>query len=779
MLAGRLTLGMRIALLVVLCLGVVLSLFGYLSLRSLRESSDRALNERLVTAQLTARHVDSFLRLYLDTLRQSLDSNEVDLDPERQLVESVSSSRGTAGQSIFLLSGKGRVIWAEPSEAAAKPVASMVSAVSRQAIAGGADVVSNAYTDDQGKTLVALGVPVKGQGGEAYGALVAVLDLATPMFKGFVEPVSLGQTGFAELVDSQGLVMASSRSSRLFSKSDHTDQFADMIRVGRPSVGTCHSCHESPEGSSQVEPDVLAFAPLSTAPWGIAIWQSEGEVLGPTRDLQRALVLVSAFAILAALGMVGIGSRVVVQPVRDLTAASRRISRGDLESPVDSAGPAEVGELARAFDEMRARLRESLNSLEQTKAELECRVQQRTRELSGLLEVSKVLASSLELRELLSLVARKTPEVLPLADAGFVALYDERSGRLSVRAHWGYHPSIVHFSPLPGEGIAGRVFQNGKPELVSSAEDVRQAISSLDVENRAWLTQARQGHSHSASIVALPLMVQSKATGAMLLEHHRGDREFSPSDLRLAQALADQLAVAVANAMLYQELSEKERLRGELLDKVIGAQEEERRRIARELHDDTCQSLAALSISLEQLSQNLPEPAQAARENLSRLKGQVRDTIQEVRTMALNLRPSLLDDLGLKLAIDWYATEQMGPRGLEVTLDLEGAPEGLSPALETVLFRITQEALNNVIKHSGADCATVRLSSGERQVILEVEDDGLGFEVDRVLGPDRPRNSLGLHGMMERATLSGGKLLISSAPGRGTKVRAELPLEVS
>lgn len=599
--AGSLSLGKRIALLVALSLALVLALFGFLSLRSLQASSERELRARLVAAQLSAHHIDNFLRLYLDMLHRSARTQPLDLDdgdrePERRFLEQFYSPRVEIGRGVFLMDGQGRVVWGEPASARSEQIDQPGYMVAAEVTNSGQSRVSDAFVDHLGRRLVALGVPVLDREGRPDGALVLLLDLSGPLLGGFVQQVSLGQTGYAEIVDSQGLVLASSNGSRLFQKSDHTDQFAAMIRSGRPTVGGCHSCHEE-NGAGQPEPDILAFAPLAVAPWGVALRQSEEEVLAPTRGLQRSLVGASILSLLVAVGMAWVGARVVVRPIRELTGAAQRIAAGDLENRVEPTGPAEIGELAREFDAMRDKLRASLHNLEQVKAGLELRVDQRTRQLSA------------------------------------------------------------------------------------------------------------------------------------------------------------------------------------LLDQVIVAQEEERRRLARELHDDTCQSLAALAIRLEALEETLPESAGEARGKLAQLKAQVRATLGEVRALALNLRPSVLDDLGLMMAIDWYAKDQLPKQGLEVRLELDAVNQKLPPSMETVLFRITQEALNNVVKHSGAASATVRLSLHDSAVVLEVEDDGVGFDVERVLGPEGPRHSLGLHSMRERASLSGGFLTVLSSPGCGTRIRVELPLQ--
>lgn len=780
MLAANLTLGKRIALLVALGLALVISLFGFLSLRGLQESSDRAVQERLVSAQLTARHIDDFLKLYLDVMAQAVDAESSSLrspDPtaRAQVMDRLRHRRGGIyAHAVFLTDASGNVLLSEPSAEAAAST-SLETAIASNVLKYGRGQVSAAYKDELGRVLVSLGVPVLAEDQSAGRVMIEVLDLTDPLLNGFVQPVSPGKSGYAEIVDSNGLVLASNDPSRLFRKSDHTDQFAAMIRSGRPNVGACHSCHEGQ--TSSMQPDILAFAPLSVAPWGVAIRQSEAEALAPIRDLERSLLIGGVASILVAMWIVWLASRSVIWPVRTLTAAARRIAAGDLDKPVDRRGPAEVGELAGAFDEMREKLKASLENLEQVNSSLEGRVEQRTRQLAALLDVSKLLASTLEIRPLLDAVVARTGDVLELADAGTVSLYDEARSRLEVRGRWGYEEAVMMLSLERGEGAAGRALEIGKPVILDDEEAIRERTASMSAENRAWMVQATYHLGVPTSTIALPLVVKDVVIGVLTVEHYRDRRVFAAADLMLANALADQIALGVENARLYEEVRENERLLGELLEKVISAQEEERGRIARELHDDTCQSLAVLAIRLEDVEVNLPEFAVEARSELARLKSQVSATLREVRTIAYNLRPSILDDLGLTEAIDWYSREHLSNRGVEVVLDVgDMADIHLPSAVETVLFRITQEALNNVAKHSGASRVAVRMMELDGKIVLAIEDDGLGFDVERVLRPKGPRTTLGLHGMIERARLSGGHLWVASSPGDGTLIRLELPI---
>ncbi|HEX9014505.1 MAG TPA: GAF domain-containing protein [Chloroflexota bacterium] len=779
--SGGLSLGRRIALLVALGLSLVISLFGFLSLRGLQESSNRAVQERLVAAQLTSRHIDDFLTLYLDVLSQNVDEEtaglrSTDAAARARVMDRLRHQRsGAFAHAILLTDREGNVLWADNPGASMDASVSSEAGIAAEVLRRGGGTISNAYHDGLGRVQVSLGVPVRGDDGTPAGALIEVLDLTDPLLSGFVQPVSLGSTGYAEIVDSNGLVLASSDPSRLFLKSDHTDQFAAMISSGRPTVGGCHSCHEA--GSNQVQPDILAFAPLTVAPWGVAIRQSEGEALGPINEMRRLLLIAGAVSLLVAVWIAWLASRAVVWPIRSLTTASRRIASGDLDWSIDRRGPAEVGALAGAFDEMRARLKASLESLEKANSTLESRVEQRTKQLAALLEVSKLLTSTLDLRRLLDAVVARAGDVLELADAGVVALFDERGDRLNVRGSWGYGESIMMLSLARGEGTAGLAAVQSRPLLLDTAEAIEERRESLSVENRAWVVQATRRLGAPASMMSVPLVVKGATIGTLTVEHYRDSRVFSTADLSIASALADQIAVAVENARLYEEIRETEALTSELLDKVISAQEDERRRIARELHDDTCQSLAVLAIRLADLAAGLPKAARQAQEEMERLKDQVSATLREVRTIAYNLRPNVLDDLGLTMALDWLCKEQVARRGLEVSLDIAEEQLDLPPAVETILFRITQEALNNVVKHSGASHARVSLARAESGVALEVEDDGLGFDVQRILRARGSQATLGLHGMIERARLSGGTLRIVSYPGHGTRITAELPVQ--
>lgn len=229
---------------------------------------------------------------------------------------------------------------------------------------------------------------------------------------------------------------------------------------------------------------------------------------------------------------------------------------------------------------------------------------------------------------------------------------------------------------------------------------------------------------------------------------------------------------------LYSDITDRkqaEKIRALLLNQVITVQEEERRRIARELHDETAQSLASLLLGLGALGET--RTVKAARRQARALHGVATRALAEVRRLAWGLRPSVLDDLGLAAALERYAADFGLTRGVTVEVDTAALPAGRLPApVETALYRIMQEALSNVVRHAAARTVRVRVERGATMVSMCVEDDGRGFDPRLEPAPATAARGLGIHTMRERAAVLRGTLSIDSIPGRGTRVTAEIPL---
>lgn len=208
-----------------------------------------------------------------------------------------------------------------------------------------------------------------------------------------------------------------------------------------------------------------------------------------------------------------------------------------------------------------------------------------------------------------------------------------------------------------------------------------------------------------------------------------------------------------------------------LLGKVLGAQEDERRRVSRDLHDEIGQALSALSMGMERLEQAGPERWPDLQGELLRLKGLANDTLGDLGRITVALRPAALDDLGLVHAIRRYARLYLGAANIAFDIQQEGPTLDLNRALEVVVYRVVQEAINNVTRHSGARNVKILLEANDGSVRAMVTDDGKGFDGRQ----EFPGNGFGIQGMEERATLVGGRLSVSSEPGSGTTVTLEIP----
>jgi signal transduction histidine kinase len=219
----------------------------------------------------------------------------------------------------------------------------------------------------------------------------------------------------------------------------------------------------------------------------------------------------------------------------------------------------------------------------------------------------------------------------------------------------------------------------------------------------------------------------------------------------------------------YVELSRSRRELQRLSSRLVDAQESERRAISRELHDEIGQSLGALLVDLSRLSAALPPDRAEVKEQVDRMKSVAEGSVQAVRNIALLLRPSMLDDLGLGPALEWQGREVSRRSDIEVEVRAESASGDLPPEYATCIYRLAQEALNNAVRHSGAKRAKVEVEQTDHRIRVAISDNGHGFDPTRTRG-------LGILGMEERVNRLGGEFKVDSAPGRGATIVAELPL---
>ncbi len=369
-----------------------------------------------------------------------------------------------------------------------------------------------------------------------------------------------------------------------------------------------------------------------------------------------------------------------------------------------------------------------------------------SRQLESLIEVGNALSSELELPRVLQLVADRLRDLIGARDV-FIAL--PIGPRLIVQAGSGETAGRLVGTELPSTSKSVRVLKRGRSERVDSLID--------DPEVDHEFTRPLG----ASTGLFVPLVVRGEAIGVVVAHDKLArDPRFTQQDLRLAETFASRAAAAA-------DLST--RVAREAVARVVDAQELERQRLARELHDETGQALTSILLGLRAVEEARSE--QETREATTRLRELVVETLHDVRRLAVELRPKALDDFGLVPALERLVETFTEQTGIPVELETVFAQARLPAPVETALYRIVQEALTNVIKHSRASRVSVLVTRKRDSVAAVIEDDGIGFTPEDVRD-----GGLGLVGMRERIALLDGRLTIESEPKRGTSLVVEVPV---
>jgi signal transduction histidine kinase len=494
----------------------------------------------------------------------------------------------------------------------------------------------------------------------------------------------------------------------------------------QPECLTCHPGGRSILGVTAVS--------LSTAPVESQLRSSAGLLTG-----------LVGFTFLLALGTLSVLlGRFVLDPLSDIVRTVREVSRGHYGARSTVQTSDELGVLAAAFNDMSGRIERF------TRAQRE-QIEDLTRRLSTLTIFSQTLTEASDLRAALTEAAEVFREIVR-ADA--CAIFGMEDGTSTL---------------LAGAGATPLVETSG-PAIV-----VRCAAGGQALSYPGGPAETRPPAPPAGAGLAVPIRTKERVLGGIIVARAE-TVAFEETDLTLFTTVAGHLATALENRRLFQEVRDKERLRGELLSRLIRAHEEERFRIARGLHDEVSQSLTGLMMSLNAAEEGEPTDPSRLRAVLTSIRSVAERTLEEVRKIVFDLRPTLLDDLGLIPAVRHYARTLLEAQGVAVRFAASGFGQQRLPApVETTVFRVAQEAITNVARHARARAVSITLVLESGLVRLRVVDDGAGFDVAALLGaPDRRR--LGIAGMEERVALLGGRLEILSAPHQGTTVTMTVPL---
>jgi two-component system sensor histidine kinase NreB len=398
--------------------------------------------------------------------------------------------------------------------------------------------------------------------------------------------------------------------------------------------------------------------------------------------------------------------------------------------------------------------------------ELETQTLKRHHQLLALNHISDAVSGLQDLDTILNIALDNVLELIS-GTIGGILLLDEDTKTLYYRIQRGLSAKYAKEMRVRlGEGIAGRIAQTGEPVLLEDiSKDQRSARRDLIA------LEGLKGY------VGIPLKAKNRVIGVMSVASHVAG-QFGADDMSLLNSIGDYLGTAIEQAKLYGQLARAgERYRA-LLRHALTAQEEERKRIARELHDETSQALTSLTLSLQAIIGIAEVKGIKDAEFMGKLRTTHAYTVRagnEVVKLMKELRPTLLDELGMPAAIHHYAKDSLQAQGINVSAEFRGTNRRFAPETEVTLFRIAQGAIGNILEHSEAKDVSIKLKCNASECVLCIEDDGKGFDVSKVTRVDPSGRGVGFFTMKERASLVGGTCRIESQPGQGTKITVKVP----
>jgi PAS domain S-box-containing protein len=905
----------KMSLMVTVGLAGLLTAFALLGMSTTSQATRQAMAERVTLARMGAQTLDTSLN-QIESILKVLAAQPAVQNPQADDREraAVLGKVELVNHGLFLYDRDYQLVFSSQHELAqiewSRLTVLVNSIQSNQFELGLVTSLAEELGLEANIPWVLMAVPVHDPQGAVIGALAALVHLNDAQFFSFERPLELSGTVTLDVVDATGRILLSADPSRIMQASEEPGVLADLFVADKPGVENCLGCvaGENSEGRDEV----IAFAPLNEAPWGVVVRQKSVEVFAPTRRLMVVNLILGAVTTLGALGLVWVTTNSVINPVQELTDAAIRIAEGDLDTPVELRNPKshrrdEIGALALSFITMRRQLKRSIGEIQALNRDLDARVQERTQaalqaqheaqnardDLRAIIdaisdelvvldvntkEIQQVNRSAQDLHpEFETVIGRSFYEVYPCENQHpkngcRCPIPDVLSTGASVQVthvHPGEEPGEKRYldivaSPMRDAGgnitrvvelmrdvteekrikesLIRRNIQLGI--LNAIAITVNQSLNLEEILNRALeevlrLTAvdvgavflqaemlgklelaAYQGLSEEAARVAaqmgmldgscggvvdkgevvlvpdlalyrghrarslkrerltslmhVPLMSKGFTLGSMCVGT-RARHQFSEEEREMLTAIGSQIAVAIENARLYAEVQQKEHIRGELFQKAINAQEEERKRIARELHDETSQNLTALLFLSEEVLEM--DDLEQAQKRLARMQSLVKLTLDGVHKIIFDLRPSMLDHLGLVPALRWYAESRLSPKEVRVEIKEASRPRRLPAEVETALFRVVQEAINNVARHAAARNVRIEFEFEDQAVKVEVEDDGIGFDIgsSQTISPENGRG-LGLMGMQERIELLGGEISVETNPGFGTLLVIQVPL---
>ncbi len=468
------------------------------------------------------------------------------------------------------------------------------------------------------------------------------------------------------------------------------------------------------------------------AVWGLLKEQSWSEIMQPTLAYRQLLLVLLALGVVVPALVTAYGVRHITEPIQKLIHASKQVTAGQFKQQIEVKTGDEIETLADQFNIMSAKLDESYSMLEK-------KVADRTRELATVNSIISVASQSLDIQQILEQGLNQTVEQMGF-EAGAAFKLDAETGAAMLVTQKGF------------EGVAAL----NNPDINFSTTqaqvaDIQAKVSNIEIQDlRDGMLRDQLIQAGFQLLIHVPLSTKGRNLGFFILGKHE-PVTCTPEELTLLGSIGQQIGVAMENAHLYEQAE-------------LTAITQERNRLARELHDAVTQTLFSASLIADVIPRIWKRDPEEGMKNLEELRQLTRGALAEMRTLLLEMRPESLERADLKSLLTQLADAFIGRVRVPVSLDIQGECE-VTQEVKLAFYRVAQEALNNIAKHSGARQVEVHLKCEPKGLNLSIRDDGLGFDPEAITA-----NHLGITIMRERANSIGATLKIESQPGQGTTV---------
>ncbi|OGN92939.1 MAG: hypothetical protein A2Z71_01175 [Chloroflexi bacterium RBG_13_50_21] len=601
------------------------------------------------------------------------------------------------------------------------------------------------YIETSGKEILCISASMNGSQGEFVGADYYCFTIYPPTQNAYYESYS---NAYSKLDLGSNIYMVDGNQRIIFS--------TDPSDMGRDLSGEAYLQQLLQSESMSVrfrkggEDVLVSYAPLYPfsgfiCHWNVIKEESWAEIMRPTLPYRQLLYVLLALGVIVPVLVTAYGVRHITDPIQKLIHASEQVTAGQFKHQIEVKTGDEIETLANQFNLMSAELDDSYSSLEKKVAE-------RTHELATLNAIAARVSSSLNLNEIMADALERIMELTGMEHGIAYRVVGGEGGaanpetgaeeaQLRVMAFRGLPPTFADLGerlPLK-QSAAGVAGQRGEPVIWTLMElptesALKERLAALGVEQ----------------VIAIPLMAKGRLVGSLNLSTNQS-RTYPPEQIALLKTIGQQIGVAVENAHLYEQAEQT----------AITA---ERSRLARELHDAVTQTLFSANLIADVIPRIWKRNPEEGLQNLEELRQLTRGALAEMRTLLLEMRPESLERAELKSLLTQLADAFIGRVRVPVTVDIKGDCE-LTHEVKIVFYRVAQEALNNIAKHSGARQVGLHLECQPGQLSLLVKDDGLGFD-PATIAPEH----LGIAIMRERANSIGAILKIESQVGQGTTV---------